>query len=92
MTAQHCLGLVGNWRIALGKVKKCVIGEVCFDKDNIINCTKICLFNSSGGFWVIFVYYLEEAPLAMSAQFPSHIGDAECSVLKMVVKIQCSAH
>lgn len=54
-------------------VKKCVIGEVCFDKDNIINCAKICLVNPSSGFWVIFAYYIEEALLAMPAQFPSHI-------------------
>lgn len=62
-----------DWRIALGMVKKCVIGEVCFDKDNIINCTKICLVDPSRGFWVIFLYYIEESLLAMPAEFPSHI-------------------
>lgn len=48
-----------GWNIALVTVKKYVIGEVCFDKDNIINCTKICLVNPSRGFWVIFAYYMK---------------------------------
>lgn len=48
-----------GWRIALVMVKKCVIGEVCFDRD-IINCTTICLVNPSRGFWVIFAPYMKK--------------------------------
>lgn len=48
-------GISGEgWGTALVTVKKYVIGEVCFDKDIIINCTEICLVNPSRGFWVIF--------------------------------------
>lgn len=48
-----------GWSVALVTVKKYVIAEVCFDKDNIINHTKICLVHPPRGFWVILTYYMK---------------------------------
>lgn len=84
-----------GWSIALVTVKKYVIGEVCFDKDNIIHGTKICLVNPSRGFCILFKRILHIIwrllhclPCIFSK---SHCG-AKHAVLKMVDKNQCSPH
>lgn len=56
-----------GWSTALVTIKKYVIREVPFDKNNTINCMKIFLINPSRGFWVICCLSHEVALLATTA-------------------------